>query len=127
MMKSITKRLAAGAAALGAACVIAVVPATAAQAATGWDRCQPGYFCGFTGTNGTGTIAQYQVGDPDLSDGYGPVGMDNNIESFWNRTGSVWGVYRNIGGQQGWGLGPGAKLGTLDGSWANNISVITRN
>lgn len=91
--------------------LMAVAPAAPAQAVTGWDRCQPGYFCAFTGTNGTGIIAQYQVGDP---------------ESLWNRTGSVWSVWRNIGGQEGWGIGPGAKLGTLHGSWPNNISVITR-
>jgi hypothetical protein len=105
---------------------MAVAPAAPAQAATGWDRCEPGYFCAFTGTNGTGVIARYQVGDPDLSDGHGPVGMDNNIESLWNRTGSIWGVWRNIGGQEGWAIGQGAKLGTLHGSWPNNISVIAR-
>jgi Peptidase inhibitor family I36 len=99
--------------------------ATPAQAATGWDRCEAGYFCAFTGPNGTGVIAQYKVGDPDLSDGIGPTGMDDNIESIWNRTGSMWAVHRQIGGQEGWAMGAGAKLGYL-GDFANRISVITR-
>jgi hypothetical protein len=99
--------------------------AAPAQAATGWDRCPAAYFCAFAGPNGSGLMAAYQIGDPNLADGYGPTGMNDNIESVWNRTGSLWGVYRTIGGQNGLAL-PGYIKYNMHSEFVNNISVIQR-
>jgi hypothetical protein len=69
--------------------LIAAVTVTAgprpAQAETGWARCPRGSFCAFTGLDGTGAMATYTRGDFNLGDATGPSGMNNNIESVWNR------------------------------------------
>jgi hypothetical protein len=66
-----------------------------AQAATGWARCPANRFCVFSGVNGTGVIAYYTASDANLADSVGPKGMNNNIESVWNRRGSEWGLYND--------------------------------
>ena len=67
--------------------------ATPANAATGYARCDPGYLCLFTEPNGQGVIAQYKVGDADMGDSFGPLGMNDNAESYWNRSGANWSLY----------------------------------
>src|ERR1700754_2643025 len=69
-------------AALGSFAALGTIPA---QAATGYNRCPPNRFCVFPGLNGTGVIAIYTKSDPSLGDAGGPRGMNNNIESGWNR------------------------------------------
>ncbi|MGG6380925.1 peptidase inhibitor family I36 protein [Paenarthrobacter sp. NEAU-H11] len=111
---------------LAAAALIAVAGVAApAQAATGWDRCPEAHFCAFAGPNGSGLMAAYQVGDPNLADEYGPTGMNDNIESVWNRTGSLWGVWRTIGGQNGLAIAEHFKY-NMHSEFVNNISVIKR-
>ena len=90
--------------------------AVPAQAATGFDRCVGYVMCVFTGPNGTGTMASFVVGDGNLGDSNGPVGMNNNIESFINKSGHHWdfwdlagysGDIRHAGAfQPGQNLGP---------------------
>ncbi|WP_055564317.1 peptidase inhibitor family I36 protein [Streptomyces atriruber] len=63
-------------------------PASAAPAA-GWDRCPNGSFCVFDGRNGTGTIAWFRSGSPDLRG----QSMDNRTTSYWNRNGDQWALY----------------------------------
>src|SRR5882757_2655741 len=82
----------------GLASVVASVVALGtvpAQAATGFARCPANRFCVFTGINGTGTIAYYTTNDSNLGDSVGPRGMNNNIESVWNRRSSEWGLYND--------------------------------
>ena len=53
--------------------------------------------CVFTGLNGTGAVAWFVNADADLGDGVGPQGMNNNIESTWNRNGHTWNLYDGPG------------------------------
>ncbi|MFI5736124.1 peptidase inhibitor family I36 protein [Kribbella sp. NPDC051587] len=69
-------------AAIGSVAAMSTIPA---HAATGYNRCPAGRFCAFTGPNGTGVIAIYTKSDRNLADRVGPRGMNNNIESAWNR------------------------------------------
>lgn len=70
---------------------------SATQAATGqWD-CPKYRLCVWTGKNGTGTRAVFKYGDVNLGDSTGPRGMNNNITSFWNRTGRHWRLYNGTG------------------------------
>jgi hypothetical protein len=66
-----------------AAAALAVL-ASPAQAATGYDRCQDGYYCMFSGLDGTGDIIQIQDDTPDLA----ALGMADRAKSDWNRTDS---------------------------------------
>lgn len=108
------------AAALSAAIVVTAAPA---QAATGWDRCVYGYFCAFTDPNGTGAIAMYEIGDPNLADAYGPQGMNNNIESVWNRDSRGWMGYMDGYGSAATGFGSYLKIPNLFHS-GNRISSL---
>ncbi|GAB3592427.1 hypothetical protein GCM10027446_13110 [Angustibacter peucedani] len=53
--------------------------------------------CVFTGPNGTGAIAWFSTADGDLGDSNGPTGMNNNIESIWNRSGHTWDLFDGAG------------------------------
>ncbi|WP_345561718.1 peptidase inhibitor family I36 protein [Nonomuraea rosea] len=66
-----------------AAAALAVL-ASPAQAAAGYDRCQDGYYCMFSGLDGTGDIIQIQDDTPDLA----ALGMADRAKSDWNRTDS---------------------------------------
>jgi hypothetical protein len=70
---------------------LSVAAASPAEAATGYSRCPKGYFCVFADTHGTGKMAKWKKGgDADLGNRHGPRGLNNNIESVWNRTGDTW-------------------------------------
>ncbi|WP_344887655.1 peptidase inhibitor family I36 protein [Nonomuraea antimicrobica] len=68
---------------LAAAAALTVL-ATPAQAADGYDRCQDGYYCLFSGLDGTGDIVQIKSDTPDLA----ALGIADRAKSDWNRTGS---------------------------------------
>ncbi|TDC59157.1 hypothetical protein E1258_18915 [Micromonospora sp. KC207] len=74
-----------------------VAAASPASAATGYNRCPDFKMCVFTGPNGSGTIAWFSTGDGNLGDSSGPVGMNNNIESIWNRSGHTWELFDGAG------------------------------
>ncbi|KUH36952.1 MULTISPECIES: FG-GAP-like repeat-containing protein [Streptomyces] len=57
----------------------AALPAGTARAATGADRCPTGYFCGFTGTSGDGTMFKTKTNMPTLGT------WDDRIRSYTNR------------------------------------------
>ncbi|MGH3544509.1 MAG: peptidase inhibitor family I36 protein [Mycobacteriales bacterium] len=65
--------------------------ATPASAASGYNRCLEGWFCGFTDDNGSGKYASFQVraGAPYLK------GTDYNdrFNSVRNNTGDTWCLY----------------------------------
>ncbi|WP_237110442.1 peptidase inhibitor family I36 protein [Nonomuraea sp. MG754425] len=66
-----------------AAAAVTVLGAPA-QAAEGYDRCQTGYYCLFSGLDGAGDIIQINTDTPDLA----ALGMADRAKSDWNRTGS---------------------------------------
>ncbi|GAB2869641.1 peptidase inhibitor family I36 protein [Streptomyces mayteni] len=70
---------------LAAAVAATVLPATAAQAADGYDRCPDGHYCMFSGLDGTGDMIALDASTPDLA----ALGMDDRARSDWNRTGST--------------------------------------
>jgi hypothetical protein len=70
-------------AALAALTLAAGAASTPAHAATGYARCPAGYYCMFSGYNGTGTIAYFRSGTPDLR----LQRIDNAGSSEWNRSG----------------------------------------
>ncbi|WP_188298407.1 peptidase inhibitor family I36 protein [Streptomyces sp. CBMA156] len=104
----------------------------AAQASTGpiaegssvaaFSDCPAGWFCVWTGTNGTGTMARFQSGAADLSD----LGMNNNISSLWNRTSSTWCVFmdKNYGGSHA--AVAASDSGNLNSTWDNKISSLKK-
>ncbi|WP_274567758.1 peptidase inhibitor family I36 protein [Streptomyces spiramyceticus] len=68
-----------------AAATAAVVPVSAAHAADGYDRCPDGYYCMFSGLDGTGDMITLRGNAPDLA----ALGMDDRAKSDWNRTPST--------------------------------------
>ncbi|MFC9688237.1 peptidase inhibitor family I36 protein [Kribbella sp. NPDC056951] len=87
------------AAAIGSVAALSTIPA---NAATGYNRCPANRFCAFTGPNGSGVIAIYSKSDANLADRIGPRGMNNNVESAWNRQKWEWALmndanYRGTG------------------------------
>lgn len=112
------KRLLAAATVVAATAVVAAPPASAA---TGYNRCPQYRMCVFTGLNGQGAMAYFHTADDNLGDSVGPQGMDNNIESIWNRTGHEWHLYEGVVGNRGtrWYSQPG------DGK--HNVVVAARN
>ncbi|QDQ16791.1 hypothetical protein FH965_38255 [Streptomyces spectabilis] len=66
-----------------AATAVAAAPASTAHAADGYDRCPAGFYCMFSGLDGTGEMIKISGNTPDLG------GMDNRAESDWNRTPST--------------------------------------
>ncbi|MEV4837366.1 peptidase inhibitor family I36 protein [Nonomuraea sp. NPDC049486] len=72
-----------------AAVAMAALTSLPAQAADGYDRCQPGNYCMFSGLDGTGDIIQITADTPDLA----ALGMANRANSDWNRTSSLVHLY----------------------------------
>ncbi|MEU8582022.1 peptidase inhibitor family I36 protein [Streptomyces abikoensis] len=62
-----------------------VLPVSTAHAADGYDRCPAGYYCMFSGLNGTGDMIRLRGNTPDLA----PLGMNDRAKSDWNRTSST--------------------------------------
>ncbi|MFI9597957.1 peptidase inhibitor family I36 protein [Nonomuraea sp. NPDC052265] len=63
--------------------------ASPAQAATGYDRCQEGNYCLFSGLDGTGDIVQLQASTASLA----ALGMGDRAKSDWNRTDTLIHLY----------------------------------
>lgn len=110
-------------AAIGVAMVVATAPP--ASAATGYARCPDLRMCVFTGPNGSGAIAYFSTGDVNLGDSVGPTGMNNNIESIWNRSGHSWALFDGTGytGTR-WVSNPYVGHANLSASEANKISSL---
>lgn len=78
-----------------AALALALTPAIPAQAADGYDRCRTGYYCMFSGLDGTGDMIEIQASVPDLA----ALGMAGRAKSDWNRTGSYIHLHSEAGYQ----------------------------
>ncbi|MEU7896901.1 peptidase inhibitor family I36 protein [Nonomuraea sp. NPDC049152] len=72
-----------------AAVALSILPTAPAHAAVGYDRCHAGYYCMFSGLDGTGDIIELQANAPDLA----VLNMDDRAKSDWNRTGSYIHLY----------------------------------
>ncbi|MDW6062077.1 peptidase inhibitor family I36 protein [Streptomyces sp. FXJ1.4098] len=70
---------------LAAATALPATTAHAATAADGYDRCPDGYYCMFSGLDGTGDMIQLKGSTPDLA----ALGMNDRAKSDWNRTSST--------------------------------------
>ncbi|WP_409494754.1 peptidase inhibitor family I36 protein [Amycolatopsis sp. cmx-11-12] len=68
-----------------------VVAPGVAQAATGYDRCPPGYMCLFDDWDGQGAMAYFQAGSPDLA----LQNFDNRAQSQRNNNASNFCAYVN--------------------------------
>ncbi|WP_234326380.1 peptidase inhibitor family I36 protein [Streptomyces sp. NRRL S-337] len=68
-----------------AAATATVVPTSTAHAADGYDRCADGYYCMFSGLDGTGDMIMLRGSAPDLA----ALGMNDRAKSDWNRTSST--------------------------------------
>ncbi|MFD7236392.1 peptidase inhibitor family I36 protein [Streptomyces syringium] len=62
-----------------------VLPVSTAHAADGYDRCPDGYYCMFSGLDGTGDMITLRGNTPDLA----ALGMNDRAKSDWNRTAST--------------------------------------
>ncbi|TLF79089.1 peptidase inhibitor family I36 protein [Nocardia cyriacigeorgica] len=62
----------------------ALFTATPARAEEGYDRCPAGYYCMFSGLDGTGDMIKLTRSTPDLA----VFGMNDLAKSDWNRTSS---------------------------------------
>ncbi|WP_199487760.1 peptidase inhibitor family I36 protein [Actinomadura spongiicola] len=98
-MKNIKSRIAILATATAMFCASGAIVTSPVLAATGWNRCPVGYYCVFDGHDGTGTMAYFKWGSPNLAD----QNMDNKVSSYWNRTTRYFGVYDGYN-YTGWGL-----------------------
>ncbi|MFE3204482.1 peptidase inhibitor family I36 protein [Embleya sp. NPDC059237] len=78
-----TKRIVLGLA--GVVALLGVAPVSPARAADGYDRCPDGYYCMFSGLDGTGDMITLRGSTPDLA----ALGMNDRAESDWNRTAST--------------------------------------
>lgn len=91
----------------------------AANAAAGWDRCPANSLCLFEGTDGTGNIAWFRLGSPDLR----RQSMDNRASSVWNRHTDAFQLTDDYNYEgECWSIFPGAK-GSLD-SFDNRASAV---
>ncbi|MEV0442397.1 peptidase inhibitor family I36 protein [Streptomyces spectabilis] len=81
-VKAMRKRLSALCVAV-AATAVAAAPVSTAHAADGYDRCPEGFYCMFSGLDGTGEMIKLSGDTPDLG------AMDDRAKSDWNRTPST--------------------------------------
>ncbi|MDR8410303.1 peptidase inhibitor family I36 protein [Nonomuraea sp. 3-1Str] len=79
-----------------AAIALATLTSSPAQAADGYDRCHAGYYCLFSGLDGSGDIIELKSDTPDLA----ALNMASRSKSDWNRTSSYIHLYSgaNYGG-----------------------------
>ena len=117
-------RLKTGLAAAGLLASVAVLVPTPAQAATGYDRCPANRLCVFSGVNGSGVIGYFTTGDGNLADTSGPRGLNNNIESAWNRRAEVWCLWNDAGYQGAFGIAYGGSKGNIPAGSRNLTSSL---
>lgn len=87
MRKTVKRLLASVTGVLAGGLLAATLPAQPAQASSWMDRCPAGYFCGFTGTSGGGTMFKTNKSMATLGT------WDNKIRSFTNKSAVIACVY----------------------------------
>lgn len=109
----------------GAAMLASVVlTGGTANAATGWNRCPAEHLCLFDGANGTGGMAWFKTGSPNLAG----QGMDNKTSSVWNRSPNWFDAYDlrncNTDGARWTLVGYGVQF-NLDAAANNRYSSVS--
>ena len=69
----------------GVVAALSMAPNSPAHAAVGYDRCPDGYYCMFSGLDGTGDMIKLLTNTPDLA----AFDMNDRAKSDWNRTPST--------------------------------------
>ncbi|HEX3732597.1 MAG TPA: peptidase inhibitor family I36 protein [Mycobacteriales bacterium] len=64
------------------------------DSAGGYERCPAGYVCIFDGSEGTGKMAYFDQGSSDLR----LQSLDNQVSSWWNRSGRAFYVFDGYNG-----------------------------
>ncbi|MEU8525885.1 MULTISPECIES: peptidase inhibitor family I36 protein [Streptomyces] len=103
---------------LASALLSSVAPAGSAP--SGFDRCPAGHFCLFDGPDGTGLMASFRTGSPDLA----RQSMDNRASSLAdNVPDTVWCIYdeRDYAGTEYQRVYPGAA-GNFEPEWDDRVS-----
>lgn len=95
---------------------VAVVDMPSANAATGYDRCKPGYMCLFAEENGQGAMAFFEIGSPNLA----LQNFDNRTRSWRNRNASSFCMYVNINYDNS------AGAGTFQSGTQGNVIEINK-
>ncbi len=121
---TVKKILAQGMAVAAVVTAMGTLSSAPAQAATGYNRCPANRMCVFTGVNGTGAIGIFSVGDANLGDSVGPRGLNNNIESGWNRRGDEWALWNNAGYAGGITLFYDGARGNIAAQYRNITSSL---
>ncbi|MGW7410927.1 peptidase inhibitor family I36 protein [Streptomyces sp. NPDC054863] len=70
---------------VGTVAALSMASISPAHAADGYDRCPDGYYCMFSGLDGTGDMITLRGNTPDLA----ALGMNDRAKSDWNRTPST--------------------------------------
>ncbi|MEV0201705.1 peptidase inhibitor family I36 protein [Nonomuraea sp. NPDC050691] len=76
-----------------AAIALTILTSGPAQAADGYDRCRAGYYCLFSGLDGSGDLVEIKADTPDLA----ALNMADRAKSDWNRTSSYIHLYSEAG------------------------------
>ncbi|MFF3843340.1 FG-GAP-like repeat-containing protein [Streptomyces sp. NPDC001930] len=87
MRKTAKRLLASVTGVLAGGLLAATLPAQTAQASSWMDRCPSGYFCGFSGTSGQGTMLKTSKSMATLGT------WDNKIRSYTNKSSAIACVY----------------------------------
>jgi hypothetical protein len=105
---------------------LSVAAAVPASAATGYARCAKGNLCLFSEQGGRGVVAQYKNGDHDLSDAVGPRGMNDNVESVWNRSGQPFVAFNRVDYEGRIGVIYAGDKGNTKPGFTNSVSSLKR-
>ena len=91
-----------------------------AGAAGDYARCPAGSFCAFSGYNGTGTIAYFHFGSPDLRQQH----IDDAVSSVWNRSGRPVREFVGYNYSGSWACSFVGTRGDLWPHWQNAFSSV---
>ncbi|MGV9299030.1 MULTISPECIES: peptidase inhibitor family I36 protein [Amycolatopsis] len=74
-----------------------ILPSAAYASAADLHDCPDDYFCVWEEPNATGHFAKFQLGSSDLAKPINGHVFNDQVSYVWNRTTSVWCVYRDSG------------------------------
>jgi len=111
--------------ALAVASAVSLTAAVAPQAQASWSNCSSGRMCLFDYNSGGGAYASFASGSMHLG-AYSPL-FNDRTESYWNRTGYRFCLYRDSNYGGGYlVVGPGGYAYFLSSYWRNQISSLKR-
>ena len=100
--------------------LLSAAPAVASPVSTAsYNQCALNRFCLWTGPNATGLFASFTRGANEL-----PAGVDNNVESFYNRTDVPWCLYDGRNYKELLAVVAPNSLGNLPESVGDRVSSL---